>query len=418
MFLYLLSTGISYIVNMSPTEPCFLSSKVDEYYSARIEPFYRHPLHGSTPGEDAVFLNGNDYLQLANHNQIRLAQIKALKSNFTGPQQSGVFLHDRQHPKKVFETRMAEFLGFEDVELCQSGFNANVGLLESIAGPGIPVYVDFYSHFSFIEGVISAQADLRMFRHNSPKSLEKGIMKHGPGIIAIDSVYSTSGDIAPLLEMSELARRYKCVFVVDESHSLGTHGIEGAGLVAEYKLQNLTHFLTCSLAKTFVTRAGIIAGSKRNLDYIRCTSRPAIFSSVIEPHEAVRCMKVLEVIRKAERRRERLHRNACAMRKGLTEAGYNITSKSQIIGLVSGNEARNIALMDALEKRGIFGSPFIPPATPRSGTMIRLSVHSELTAKTVRRIIKTCELVRNEVWNDKSLDEKPADDRLLSGVAG
>lgn len=403
---------------MPPEEPRFLISRVDEYYSTRVKPFYRHPLHGRKPGEDAVFLNGNDYLHLANHSQIRFAQIRALKSNHTGPQQSGVFLQDRQHPKKVFETGMAEFLGFEDVELCQSGFTANVGLLESIAGPGIPVYVDFYSHFSFIEGVISSQADLRMFRHNSPKSLEKGIMRYGPGIIAVDSVYSTSGDIAPLLEMAKLARRYKCVFVVDESHSLGTHGIEGAGMIDQYRLQDLTHFLTCSLAKTFVTRAGIIAGSKRNLDYIRYTSHPAIFSSVIEPHEAIRCQKVLEVIRKAERRRERLHRNAFVLRKGLTEAGYSITSKSQIIGLVSGNEIRNIVLMDALEKRGIFGSPFIPPATPRSGAMIRLSVHSELTAKTIDRILKSCELARNEAWNDESLDKKHSGDRFLSGIAG
>ena len=144
---------------------------------------------------------------------------------------SSVFLQEgsRQHR---LERKLADFLGSAACVLAQSGWAANVGLLQSLAGPGIPVYLDMQAHASLWEGVQSAQALAVPFLHNDSAHLRRQLERHGPGIIAVDALYSTNGSVAPLLEMVEMAERSGSMLIVDESHSLGTHGPQGAGLVA------------------------------------------------------------------------------------------------------------------------------------------------------------------------------------------
>ena len=126
-----------------------------------------------------------------------------------------------------------------------------------------------------VVGIYAGRGQPRPFRHNSPESLETQIKKFGPGIICVDSIYSSKGTIAPLVEMSEIANNYGCVFVVDESHSLGITGPEGRGMIYELGLQSMVHFVTASLAKAFVSRAGVILGNVRDLEFLRYTSSPA-----------------------------------------------------------------------------------------------------------------------------------------------
>jgi len=377
----------------SAPDPSFFAQRVDNYYRDREAPFERHLVRQCRiPAPDAVLLNGNDYLRLSNHPDIKAIHAQSISSGKTGLQMSGVFMGDDEtHPKSIFESRFADFLGFEGSVLCQSGYAANDGLIQSVASPDIPVYVDQYAHASFQAGVNSARATLRMFRHNSPDSLLIQIKKHGQGVIAVDTIYSTQGTEAPLAAIIEIARNFDCLFIVDESHSFGTHGIEGRGLIYDYQMQSYTHFLTVSFAKTMVTRAGIVCGSLRNINYLRYNSLPAIFSSVTEPHEAIRCSAVLDVIQRADDRRERLKSNTRYLRAGLESVGYSLQGDSQIIAIHTGSEQDLIVYADALESNGVFGAPFVYPATPLRKPIYRLSAHSELTKDEMDRVIAVCE---------------------------
>ena len=370
---------------------------VDAYHARVTEKYGDNPVRGLLkPKKDAVFVNSNDYLNLSGISRINRAHAKALLEYGGGVQQSSSFIgRSTEHPKRKFESDISSFMGYPDAELCQSGFCANLGLLQSISKPDTIVYLDSQAHYSFLMGIYAGRGQPRPFRHNSPESLETQIKKFGPGIICVDSIYSSKGTIAPLVEMSEIAKNYGCVFVVDESHSLGIMGPEGRGMVYELGLQSMVHFVTASLAKAFVSRAGVILGNVRDLEFLRYTSSPAVFSSVVEPFDCMRCQEVLSVIKESDERRDRLNRIARYLRKGLESEGIRTGSQSHIIPLLAGTENKMVDLIFELESRNIFGAGFCPPATGKRDTLVRLSLHSELSTDDVDHIIDACLNVRN-----------------------
>ena len=335
--------------------------------------------HGRAPGRDAIRLDGNDYLAVTGHPRIVQAQIDNLRCNHDAVTQSSVF-HLAGSPTHQFEVALADWIGADSALLCQSGYTANLGLLQVIVDPETPVYVDSLAHMSLWEGVRASGATARAFRHNDPAHLARMIPRHGPGLVVVDSVYSTTGALCPLPDMVQVAQDHGCMILVDESHSLGTHGPQGRGLCAQWGLTDRVHFITASLAKAFAGRAGFFTMPEELRYYLMCHSFPSIFSSSLLPHEIAGLAATLEVLREAQDARERLHQHTVRVRSHLTELGYPIAHGSeQIIALEAGSEVDTLALRDTLEARGIFGAVFVAPATARQRAMVRLTLNAALT---------------------------------------
>lgn len=343
-------------------------------------------LHGRHPGAESIRLDGNDYLNISGHPTIVGAQISSLRCNNDSVIQSGAFLLNG-HPSRQLETAMAHWIGKEDGFICQSGYAANVGLLQAIAGENTPVYLDTLAHTSLWEGVRAAKAPAYPFRHNDPQHLSRMIARHGPGIVVVDSVYSTTGALCPLLEMVEVAEQHGCTILVDESHSLGTHGPQGAGLCAELGLVDRVHFITASLAKAFAGRAGFFTVPAELRYYVLHHSYPNIFSSCLLPHELAGLAATLDVIKSGDGARRRLHLNTQRLRSSLSDAGYPIHQGSQqIISLEAGAESDTMQLRDRLEERQVFGAIFCAPATSRNRAMVRLTLNAGLTDSELEQI--------------------------------
>lgn len=379
--------------------PGFLALRVEKYYRERVRDTWAggHIMRGRTPGADALHLSSNDYLSVAQHPHILAAMADSIAQDGNGLLMSGIFLHGVS-PQLALEERLAEFMQAEAGVLCQSGYCANTGLIQSIAGERTPVYADMMAHMSLWEGIRSAGAKAVTFFHNEVEHLERQILRYGPGIVVVDSVYSTNGSLCPLAEIADICAAQGCVLVVDESHSLGTHGPNGEGLVVALGLAERVHFRTASLAKAFAGRAGFITCSRRFNEYFKFESNPAIFSSTLLPHEVKGLDATLSVIRSENWRRDRLHANAACLRGRLDELGYNLNdSRSQIIALESGTEQQTIVLRDALEARGIFGSIFCAPATPKNRALMRFSVNAALRDTDLERIVEVCRDIRDEI---------------------
>jgi CAI-1 autoinducer synthase len=379
--------------------PTFLSSRIERYYKERVEDAWKggHIMHGLTADKNALHLSSNDYLSIAQQPEILNAMANSILKNGNGLVMSGVFLHGK-NPQMDLENKLAAFMHAEAGVLCQSGWCANTGLIQSIASVDTPVYIDMLAHTSLSEGIRSANAKPILFWHNDPDHLKKLILRYGAGIILVDSVYSTTGSVCPLTEIVEIANTFGCVLVVDESHSLGTHGLHGEGLVAALGLTEQVHFRTASLAKAFAGRAGFIACSRRFSEYFRYESNPAIFSSTLLPHDIAGLDATLSVIKKDDWRRERLHANTTWLSMNLEKLGYNLNnSESQIISLEAGTEQNTMLLRDALQSRGIFGSVFCAPATPKNRSLIRFSVNTDLTQEDLTRLVNVCRDIREEV---------------------
>jgi CAI-1 autoinducer synthase len=343
-------------------------------------------LHGRNPGSDSIRLDGNDYLGISGNADIVRAQMASLQRNNESVIQSGAFLLDA-HPSRTLEASLAAWVGKEDGFVCQSGYSANVGLLQAIADEQTPVYLDSLAHTSLWEGVRAARAPAHPFRHNDPAHLSRMIARHGPGIVVVDSVYSTTGALCPLTEIVEVVEQHGCTILVDESHSLGTHGPEGAGLCAELGLTDRVHFITASLAKAFAGRAGFFTVPAELRYYVLHHSYPNIFSSCLLPHEIAGLAATLEVVRRSDKERVRLHANTRRLRASLSDMGYPIHQGSQqIIALEAGTEPATMVLRDHLEERQVFGAIFCAPATSRNRAMVRLTLNAGLTEPEMDRI--------------------------------
>ena len=355
-------------------------------------------LHGVTPGSNAIRLDGNDYLGITGHPSIVQAQVDALRKQQEFVVQSGVF-HLNEHPTRALETALAAWVGKDDGFICQSGYAANVGLLQAIADATTPIYLDTLAHASLWEGAHAARAPAFAFRHNDPQHLARVIAKNGPGIVVVDSVYSTTGALCPLVDMVEVAEQGNCMILVDESHSLGTHGPQGAGLCAALGLADRVHFITASLAKAFAGRAGFFTAPAHMRYYILCSSFPNIFSSSLLPYEIAGLVATLELIKGSDDARSRLNSNTKRLRASLTNLGYPIHQGSQqIIALEVGLESETMQLRDRLEERNVFSSMFCAPATSSKRAMMRMTLnaglmdseldHVEAVAREIAPIVK------------------------------
>lgn len=373
----------------NPELPKFIQKKVNHFFENRVAKVWNNGdlIMGSiVPDTESILLNNNDYLRIANDSEISHAQQKAIARNGNGQMMSAVF---RNHGdlQSVFENKMGDFLNREGVLLTQSGWKSNTGLLQCIADSDTVIYLDMLVHMSMWEGAKISGAKIVPFAHNNMAHLERKIKSNGPGIICVDSVYSTDGDLCPLEELAELSHKTGCCLIVDESHSLGTHGKHGEGLVAELGISEKVHFITASLSKAFSSRAGIIACNAAQKKYISYNSKPAIFSSMVAPYEVAGMIKTIEVIKNADKKRERLREVSERLCSSLRTMGFNILDlDAQIIGLRCGSDADAFFVRDFLNARGIFGSVFAAPATPKNRSILRLTVHSDLTDQDLTRI--------------------------------
>lgn len=385
---------------VTPTEPAFLTPKVNDYFQRRLNALWggQHPLKGRTPGAGAIKMCTNDYLCLAHNAVIMSAEIAALQEGGHGDSVSRVWLHHTQDVISTFEQRVAKLLGAGGAVLCSSGYTANVGLIQSFARPGAPVYLDQKAHISLWEGVKSAGALPIAFRHNDAGHLRRQLEKHGPGLVAVDALYSTDGDICPLLDIVEAVEHFAAALIVDETHSFGTQGPGGAGLVAEMGLAHRVHFRTFGLSKAVAARGGMIACSERHAEFFRYEALPTIFSTSVLPHEVAGYNAVLDVVAGEPWRRERLAQNHSRLRQGLDALGYNVdASKAQIIALEAGDIVQTTLLRDALETRGVFGAIFFPPATPDNRCLIRFTANCGLSDTDLDRVLAVCDEIRDEV---------------------
>jgi CAI-1 autoinducer synthase len=373
---------------LDPAVSGHLAQRIEREYTSRWANLWggRSILHGRTPSTNSVRLNGNDYLGLTGHPEIVQAQTDTLKNDANFVIQSSVFLHG-EHPVRDLEREIAQWLGKEDGLICQSGYAANIGLIQSIADEHTPIYLDTLAHTSLWEGARAAKAPAYAFRHNDAGHLDRMMARHGPGLVIVDSVYSTTGAICPLLEVLQVTEKHASMILVDESHSLGTHGPGGAGLCAELGVSDRVHFISASLAKAFAGRAGYFTVSAALRDYMVCTSFPNIFSSCLLPHEIAGLAATLQVIKKSDTARQRLMTLSRRLRSSLSDMGYPVhQGTEQIISLEAGSEPDTLVLRDLLEERDVFGAVFCAPATSRNRAMVRLTLSSILTDAEVEHV--------------------------------
>ncbi|WP_054813518.1 aminotransferase class I/II-fold pyridoxal phosphate-dependent enzyme [Nocardia arizonensis] len=371
---------------MIPTVAEQVQFRVDRFQYGRVVGEWggRHVAHGRTPGPDAVLLNQDDYLRISGDDRIA----RAIGDAVAAPPDTSA--------KPALERALADHMRAPAGVLCQSGWQANIGLLQTIADPRTPVYIDGLAHMSLWQGAKVAGAPLHPFRHNFPADLREKIRTYGPGVIVVEAMYGGTGSRSPLAQLCDVAEQTGSLLVVDESHTLGTDGPLGAGGVVALGLAERVPFRTASLSKAMAGRAGFVCVNGTDfVDYFTMESYPTVFSTDPLPHEIAGLAAALDIVRADDWRRERLREVSGQVRTALAAMGFEIGAvASPLIALPGGPDQRAIAIRDFLEERGVFGTVLCPPSTPRHRTLIRFALHAGLSDVDVERIVLACEQVR------------------------
>ncbi|RPJ26531.1 MAG: aminotransferase class I/II-fold pyridoxal phosphate-dependent enzyme, partial [Chloroflexi bacterium] len=205
-------------------------------------------------GKNVLNFCSNNYLGLANHPKIVEAAKEATKKYGVGPAAVRSIAGTMDLHVQL-EERLAKFKGAEDVITFQSGFAANLGTISALVGKEDVIFSDRLNHASIIDGSRLSGAKIVPYEHNDPGALEDAIKEHASNfrraLIVTDGVFSMDGDIAPLPDLVEVAKKYDILFMVDDAHGEGVLGKGGRGIVDHFGLHGTVDIEVGTMSKAF-----------------------------------------------------------------------------------------------------------------------------------------------------------------------
>jgi 8-amino-7-oxononanoate synthase len=276
------------------------------------------------------------------------------------------------------ERRLAEFEGAEAALVFSSGFAANAGTIPALVEEPDAIFGDAKNHASLIDGCRLSKAARFVYPHTDCEALEELLRKDARfrrRLIVTDSVFSMDGDVAPLVQISELAERYGAMLLVDEAHATGVFGVRGAGAVEQLDLHERVQIRIGTLSKAFGTGGGYVCGRQSLIDWLANRARTYVYSTAQPAATSAAGLAALEIVKGEPWRRRELLERATALRLRLKEQGWDTGhSGSQIIPLVVGDPERTMRLAEALREAGFFVPGIRPPSVPEGESLLRLSL--------------------------------------------
>jgi len=356
------------------------------------------PTEGIIHGKETVLAGTNNYLGLTFDAECIAAARTALEHEGTGTTGSRMANGSYSGHRKL-EQELAAFYGKRDGIVFSTGYLANLGMLSTLAGSGDMVLLDADCHASIYDGCRLGGAKSIRFRHNDADDLAKRMKRLGDRaadtLIIIEGLYSMLGDCAALKEIVEVKREYGGYLLVDEAHSLGVLGERGSGLAEELGLLDDVDFVVGTFSKSLGGAGGFCVSNHEELDLIRYSSRPYIFTASPSPATIATTRQALRTLAAGTHLRKRLHENAERLHKGLTDLGYKLgAGPSPVIAVMLQGKLEALHFWDKLLKLGIYVNLMFPPATPNGLFLIRCSVSAAHTPEQIDKICAAFEKLR------------------------
>ena len=343
-------------------------------------------------GKPVLLLCSNNYLGLADHPRVREAAADAAMRWGVGAGASRLVSGTMTVHRRL-EERLA---GFEDRDaalLFGSGYLANLGVVSALAGAGSVVLSDELNHASIVDGCRLARAETFVYRHADVEHLAWGL-RNAEGrsaLIVTDSVFSMDGDVAPLAEIVELARRHRVRVVVDEAHGTGCMGPGGRGAVHDAGVEDEVDVVIGTLGKALGTYGAYAACDHAMAQLLVNTARPFIFSTAPPPPVAAGALAALDLLATQPERVDRLRANAAALRDELHREGFDVSgSTTQIVPIVVGEAALAMRMCELALEGGVFAQAIRPPTVPEGTSRLRLAVmasHSREELREAARVL-------------------------------
>lgn len=345
----------------------------------------------------------NNYLGLADNKEV----IEAAKEAYDtwGYGLSSVrFICGTQEIHKLLEQKISEFLKTDDTILYSSCFDANGGLFETITTENDAIISDELNHASIIDGVRLAKAKKYRYRNNDMNSLEEQLIQAGKDgarikVIATDGVFSMDGIIADLKGICDLADKYNALVMVDDSHAVGFMGKTGRGTHEYRDVMGRVDIITGTLGKALGgASGGYTSGRKEIIDLLRQRSRPYLFSNTLAPAIAGASLKVLEMLEKSTKYRDKLAENTKYFRQEIKKIGLTIIeSEHPIVPIMLGDAVLSQKMAEKLLEKGVYAIGFYYPVVPKGKARIRTQISAAHTKEDLDFALKAFKETKEEL---------------------
>ncbi|MGH2918824.1 MAG: 8-amino-7-oxononanoate synthase [Solirubrobacteraceae bacterium] len=342
--------------------------------------------HVVLDGKPVLLLCSNNYLGLADHPRVQEAAADAAARWGVGAGSSRLVSGTMTVHRRL-EERLAAFKRTESALLFGSGYLANLGVVSALSRAGEVIFSDELNHASIIDGCRLSRAETFVYAHNDMEHLAWGLARAAEraSLIVTEAVFSMDGDVAPLEEIAELARRHDVRLVVDEAHSTGCVGPGGRGAVADVALEAEVDVVVGTLGKALGAYGAFAACSAELARFLTNTARPLIFSTAPPPPAIAGALAALDLLEEQPRRVQRLQANADVLRGELAREGFDVAgSTTQIVPLIVGDAQTALRVCEAALERGVFAQAIRPPTVAPGTSRLRLAVMASHTKDELR----------------------------------
>ena len=337
-------------------------------------------------GKKVLMLGSNSYLGLTNHPKIKAAAQAAVEKYGTGCAGSR-FLNGTLDIHLELEEVLAKLVNKEAALLYSTGFQVNLGVISALVGKGEYVLGDKSNHASIVEGCLVSQWKFLRFAHKDIAALESRLQKLEPEagkLIVADGVFSMDGDIIPLPELCRIAGQYGAAVMVDDAHSIGVLGKDGAGTASHFGLTDQVHLIMGTFSKSLASLGGFIASDAETIDYLKHHSRPLIFSASMSPANVAAVLAAVEIMKQEPERLAQLWRNTRRMKQGLRDLGFNLgDSETPILPVYCRDLMLAFKICKRLQEEGLFVNPVVSPAVAPGQELISISLMATHTDRQV-----------------------------------
>ncbi len=329
--------------------------------------------------------SSNDYLGLADHPEIIATASRCLRRFGLGARAARV-LSGNYSLHEAVERELASIKGAEASLLFNSGYVANLGALQALAGRHDVIYSDELNHASIIDGGRLSRAVVRTFPHADVHALERLLAedrgRYQGRLVVVEGVYSMDGDVFPLQDLVGVCRRYDAISYVDDAHGTGVIGSGGAGSAHHCGVHGQIDVTVGTLGKALGVVGAFVAGSEQLRRLLISRARSFLYTTATPPAFAAAVAAALEVSAREGWRRERLWENVTHLLEGLTELGLAPSKEvpGHIVPIVIGDVDQTTRIAKALLNRGYLLGAIRPPTVPVGSARLRITVSTDHTS--------------------------------------
>lgn len=350
------------------------------------------PTRAICNGRDTILLGTYNYMGMTFDPDV-IAAGKAAMEDFGAGTTGSRVLNGTFRDHRDVEAALREFYAMDHAMVFSTGYQANLGIISTLAGKGDYIILDIDSHASIYDGCAMGKAEVVPFKHNDVEALEKRLKRipEGAGkLVVLEGVYSMMGDVAPLKEMVRIAKEHGAMVLVDEAHSMGFIGEHGRGVAEEQGVLDQVDFIIGTFSKSVGTVGGFCVSNHPKFEVLRLVCRPYVFTAALPPAVMASSATSIRKLMHGGNKRAHLWENSRTLHKGLRDLGFKLgteTPLSAIIAVIMPDLEKGAMMWEALLKEGLYVNLARPPATPAGMTLLRCSLCAEHSAEQVQTIL-------------------------------